>query len=90
LLTAVLTSLGEKLSDSEVDELLKGVAVSRDGNVNYTGTYSSGLVSCAESSTYLVVPSIILTIRLRQDYPCAVDIDKDICNDGSIIQQEIL
>jgi calmodulin len=33
----ILTSLGEKLSDSEVDELLKGVNVTRDGNVNYTG-----------------------------------------------------
>lgn len=40
----VLTSLGEKLSDEEVDELLKGVAVSEcvqpqanssDGNINY-------------------------------------------------------
>lgn len=32
----ILTSLGEKLTDGEVDELLKGVNVSRDGNVNYT------------------------------------------------------
>lgn len=31
----ILTSLGEKLSDAEVDELLKGVDVSRDGNVRY-------------------------------------------------------
>ena len=32
----ILTSLGEKLTDGEVDELLKGVTVTRDGNVNYT------------------------------------------------------
>lgn len=32
----ILTSLGEKLTDAEVDELLKGVNVSRDGNINYT------------------------------------------------------
>lgn len=32
----ILTSLGEKLTDSEVDDLLKGVNVTRDGNVNYT------------------------------------------------------
>ena len=32
----ILTSLGEKLTDGEVDELLKGINVSRDGNVNYT------------------------------------------------------
>ncbi|CAO1620855.1 unnamed protein product [Parajaminaea phylloscopi] len=31
----VLTSLGEKLSDEEVDELLKGVQVGSDGNINY-------------------------------------------------------
>ncbi|GAA5832546.1 hypothetical protein JCM11251_001364 [Rhodosporidiobolus azoricus] len=31
----VLTSLGEKLSEEEVDELLKGVKVTPDGNINY-------------------------------------------------------
>ncbi|TFY52590.1 hypothetical protein EVJ58_g9927 [Rhodofomes roseus] len=31
----VLTQLGEKMSDEEVDELLKGVPVGPDGNVNY-------------------------------------------------------
>uniref|UniRef100_A0A060SWF5 ARAD1A04180p n=1 Tax=Blastobotrys adeninivorans TaxID=409370 RepID=A0A060SWF5_BLAAD len=31
----ILTSLGEKLTDAEVDELLKGINVTRDGNVNY-------------------------------------------------------
>ncbi|GAA5901923.1 hypothetical protein JCM8208_006640 [Rhodotorula glutinis] len=31
----VLTSLGEKLSDDEVDELLKGVQVTAEGNINY-------------------------------------------------------
>ncbi|GAA5848969.1 hypothetical protein JCM8547_006400 [Rhodosporidiobolus lusitaniae] len=31
----VLTSLGEKLSEGEVDELLKGVKVGADGNINY-------------------------------------------------------
>ncbi|KAK9361527.1 hypothetical protein V1527DRAFT_458076 [Lipomyces starkeyi] len=32
----ILTSLGEKLSSEEVDELLKNVDVTKDGNVNYT------------------------------------------------------
>lgn len=32
----ILTSFGEKLSDAEVDELLKGVNVSSDGNIKYT------------------------------------------------------
>ncbi|ODV97022.1 hypothetical protein PACTADRAFT_32519 [Pachysolen tannophilus NRRL Y-2460] len=31
----ILTSIGEKLTDSEVDELLKGVNVTEDGNVDY-------------------------------------------------------
>merc|ERR1711939_206079 len=31
----VLTSLGEKLTDDEVDELLKGVKVSSDGSIDY-------------------------------------------------------
>ncbi|KAJ1648074.1 myosin II light chain [Coemansia asiatica] len=31
----VLTSLGEPLSDAEVDELLKGVPMDKHGNINY-------------------------------------------------------
>ncbi|KDE02833.1 myosin regulatory light chain cdc4 [Microbotryum lychnidis-dioicae p1A1 Lamole] len=31
----VLTSLGEKLSDDEVDELLSGVPVTSEGTINY-------------------------------------------------------
>ncbi|KAJ2160215.1 myosin II light chain [Coemansia sp. RSA 552] len=31
----VLTSLGEALSDAEVDELLKGVQMDKHGNINY-------------------------------------------------------
>ncbi|KAL1921925.1 uncharacterized protein VTP21DRAFT_10567 [Calcarisporiella thermophila] len=31
----VLTSLGEKLTDEEVDELLHGVEVDKDGRINY-------------------------------------------------------
>jgi Ca2+-binding EF-hand superfamily protein len=33
----VLTSLGEKLTEDEVDELLKGINVAKDGSINYTG-----------------------------------------------------
>ncbi|KAG0085627.1 hypothetical protein BGZ92_008855 [Podila epicladia] len=35
----VLTSLGEKLTDPEVDELLKGVEVDKSGRVHYEGKY---------------------------------------------------
>ncbi len=34
----ILTNLGEKMSDEEVDELLKAVDTS-SGQVNYTGAY---------------------------------------------------
>jgi Ca2+-binding EF-hand superfamily protein len=37
----VLTSLGEKLTEDEVDELLKGINVAKDGSINYTGSPSS-------------------------------------------------
>jgi calmodulin len=37
-LIIVLTSLGEKLSDDEVEELLKGVNVGKDGSINYNGS----------------------------------------------------
>jgi Ca2+-binding EF-hand superfamily protein len=32
-----LTNLGERLTDEEVDELLKEVEVSKDGRINYVG-----------------------------------------------------
>ena len=31
----MLTGLGEKLTDAEVDELLKGVEVDNDGEIDY-------------------------------------------------------
>lgn len=36
----ILTNLGEKMTDDEVDELLKAVDTS-SGQVNYTGTFAS-------------------------------------------------
>ncbi|KAG8936690.1 hypothetical protein FRC02_000148 [Tulasnella sp. 418] len=40
----VLTQLGEKMTDEEVDELMKGVQVTPDGNVNYE-TFTRMLLS---------------------------------------------
>lgn len=39
----ILTNLGEKMSDDEVDELLKAVDTT-SGEINYTGTYSHNRV----------------------------------------------
>lgn len=44
----VLTNLGEKMSDDEVDELLKAVDTS-SGEVNYTGTFAGATPSCGRS-----------------------------------------
>lgn len=35
----ILTNLGEKMSDEEVDELLKAVETGGNGEINYTGTF---------------------------------------------------
>jgi len=34
----VMTNIGEKLSDQEVDEMIREIDVDRDGQVNYEGT----------------------------------------------------
>ena len=34
----VMTNLGEKLTDDEVDELIREIDVDNDGQVNYEGT----------------------------------------------------
>lgn len=41
----ILTNLGEKMTDDEVDELLKAVDTS-SGQVNYTGTLPSSRSMC--------------------------------------------
>lgn len=41
----ILTNLGEKMTDEEVDELLKAVDTS-SGQVNYTGTFRAPCVCC--------------------------------------------
>jgi Ca2+-binding EF-hand superfamily protein len=42
-MATVLTNLGEKMTDEEVDELLKGVDTS-SGEINYIGEYHSASV----------------------------------------------
>lgn len=46
----ILTNLGEKMSDDEVDELLKAVDTS-SGEINYTGMYALDYVFPAVSLT---------------------------------------
>ena len=44
----VMTNLGEKLTDDEVDELIREIDVNNDGQVNYEGTVSDRLESKAQ------------------------------------------
>ncbi|GAA5879688.1 hypothetical protein JCM16303_004132 [Sporobolomyces ruberrimus] len=52
----VLTSLGEKLSEEEVDELLQGVKVTPEGNINYVSFVHQIL-----GQVSLNLPSFVLT-----------------------------
>ena len=46
----VLTNLGEKMSDEEVDELLK-IADTSNGEVNYTGMKCQGFIQEGYANT---------------------------------------
>ena len=58
----VLTNLGEKMSDDEVDELLKAVDTS-SGEINYTGMSAVSLpVSIWKSAVTNMVVELVRTI----------------------------
>lgn len=58
----ILTNLGEKMTEEEVDELLKAVDTS-SGQINYTGTTSlAWLFFCLHFSPYITFS--LLTVRL--------------------------
>lgn len=42
----VMTNLGEKLSDEEVDEMMREADVDGDGEIDYNGTYDDMFKTC--------------------------------------------
>jgi Ca2+-binding EF-hand superfamily protein len=59
----ILTNLGEKMTDEEVDELLKAVDTS-SGQVNYTGME----ISCTDDGRLANS-----SFRTGPNYPCQLD-----------------
>ena len=49
----VMTNLGEKLTDEEVDEMIREADIDGDGQVNYEGNFSRFIVQSAEQSANL-------------------------------------
>lgn len=44
-----MTNLGEKLTDEEVDEMIREADIDGDGQVNYEGEWSRRLLLCCSS-----------------------------------------
>ena len=59
----VMTSLGEKLSDDEVDVLFSCMQANKDGSVNYEGTISVRLSVCLCVLISLVLALIIPSLQ---------------------------
>ena len=49
----VMTNLGEKLTDEEVDEMIREADIDGDGQVNYEGVYSLNLAGILKPNFWL-------------------------------------
>ena len=65
----VMTNLGEKLTDDEVDEMIREADIDGDGQVNYDGTiiYVFGCTICVLRESYEVTSLLIVNILHADD-----------------------
>lgn len=59
----VMTNLGEKLTDEEVDEMIREADIDGDGQVNYEG--KELLTDCDCVAPYMLVTVVLLIVNAR-------------------------
>jgi hypothetical protein len=68
----VMTNLGEKLTDEEVDEMIREADIDGDGQVNYEGTsrvYSQGLGCKRDDSVFFFAqPAWQLNVEIPERF----------------------
>lgn len=66
----VMTSLGERLSDAEVDDMIKEADSDGDGMVNYEGKYHCAVIFHTFSLSSFPLSMAFIFNRIRFDFNC--------------------